>query len=428
MSMSSDNVAIAVLKITLAVFLLWISSIFSASETALLGIEKVKAKHLADKGEEDAKRVLRLYLNPTRLIVTLIAGITISDYIAEALITSLALDWGKSAQVVWLSGIIPIVFAFLVLVFIDVTPAIYGAAYADIVAFTVARWVSLLQKLLSPLLAFVEATVKGVLLLLGFKDACHPPLVTESEIFESLNIAEQQGVITKEQKQMLSSALEFKEVQVGEVMVPRVDIVAVRHDTLLDEAMQVMRRTGHSRLPVYYDTKDEIVGILHAKDVLAAWYKGERNKTAGELARPPLFATESQRAYNLLRTMQRQRKGMAIVLDEEGGTAGLVTVEDLVEEIVGEIFDEYDVAEVSIRQVGENEFLVRAPLSIRQVEKHLGVELPEEDYDTLAELIVSHLERLPQVGDKVELDGLSLEVSEMRGRRITWVKVKVTKD
>lgn len=426
--MSSDNVAIAVLKITLAVFLLWISSIFSASETALLGIEKVKAKHLADKGEEDAKRVLRLYLNPTRLIVTLIAGITISDYIAEALITSLALDWGKSAQVVWLSGIIPIVFAFLVLVFIDVTPAIYGAAYADIVAFTVARWVSLLQKLLSPLLAFVEATVKGVLLLLGFKDACHPPLVTESEIFESLNIAEQQGVITKEQKQMLSSALEFKEVRVGEVMVPRVDIVAVRHDTLLDEAMQVMRRTGHSRLPVYYDTKDEIVGILHAKDVLAAWYKGERNKTAGELARPPLFATESQRAYNLLRTMQRQRKGMAIVLDEEGGTAGLVTVEDLVEEIVGEIFDEYDVAEVSIRQVGENEFLVRAPLSIRQVEKHLGVELPEEDYDTLAELIVSHLERLPQVGDKVELDGLSLEVSEMRGRRITWVKVKVTKD
>lgn len=426
--MSSDNVAIAVLKITLAVFLLWISSIFCASETALLGIEKVKAKHLADKGEEDAKRVLRLYLNPTRLIVTLIAGITISDYIAEALITSLALDWGKSAQVVWLSGIIPIVFAFLVLVFIDVTPAIYGSAYADIVAFTVARWVSLLQKLLSPLLAFVEATVKGVLLLLGFKDACHPPLVTESEIFESLNIAEQQGVITKEQKQMLSSALEFKEVRVGEVMVPRVDIVAVRHDTLLDEAMQVMRRTGHSRLPVYYDTKDEIVGILHAKDVLAAWYKGERNKTAGELARPPLFATESQRAYNLLRTMQRQRKGMAIVLDEEGGTAGLVTVEDLVEEIVGEIFDEYDVAEVSIRQVGENEFLVRAPLSIRQVEKHLGVELPEEDYDTLAELIVSHLERLPQVGDKVELDGLSLEVSEMRGRRITWVKVKVTKD
>ncbi|MGQ9728463.1 MAG: transporter associated domain-containing protein, partial [Candidatus Fervidibacter sp.] len=167
---------------------------------------------------------------------------------------------------------------------------------------------------------------------------------------------------------------------------------------------------------------------LHAKDILAAWYKGERNKTASELARPPLFATESQRAYNLLKMMQRQRKGMAIVLDEEGGTAGLVTIEDLVEEIVGEIFDEYDAAEVSIRQVGENEFLVRAPLSIRQVEKYLGVELPEEDYDTLAELIVSHLERLPQVGDKVELDGLSLKVSEMRGRRITWVKVKVTEN
>ncbi|MGQ9729507.1 MAG: CNNM domain-containing protein, partial [Candidatus Fervidibacter sp.] len=292
--MSSDNAAIAALKITLVVLLLWISSLFSASETALLGSGKIKAKHLADEGEENAKRVLSLYLNPPRLIVTLIAGITISDYIAQALITSLALDLGKAAQVVWLSGIIPIVFALLVLVFIDVTPAIYGAAYADVVAFTVARWISLFQKLLSPLLTFVESMVNGVLLLLGFKDAYHPPLVTESEIFESLNIAEQQGVITKEQKQMLSSALEFKEVRVGEVMVPRVDIVAVRHDTLLDEAMQVMRRSGHSRLPAYYDTKDEIVGILHAKDILAAWYKGERNKTASELARPPLFDTESQ--------------------------------------------------------------------------------------------------------------------------------------
>jgi len=225
---------------------------------------------------------------------------------------------------------------------------------------------------------------------------------------------------------MLTSALEFKEVRVGEVMVPRVDMVAIRHDTLLDEAMRVMRQSGHSRLPVYRDTRDEIVGILHAKDVLAAWYRGEREKTVGELARPALFATESQRAYQLLQTMQRQRRGMAIVLDEEGGTAGLVTVEDLLEEIVGEIYDEYDVAETPVRQVGQGEFLVRAPLSIRQVEKYLGVELPEEEYDTVAELLVAHLERLPQVGDRVELDGVVLEVAEMRGRRITWVKIKIT--
>ncbi len=424
--MSSDDVVITALKLGLATLLLWISSLFSASETALLGVGKVKAKHLAEEGDEDANRVLQLYRNPPMLIATVIAGITISAYIAEALVTSVALSWAKAVQIAGFSAFISVAFAFLVLTFVDVMPAVYGAAYADVVAFSVARWVSLFQKLLSPLLSFVEAIVKGVLLLLGMKDAYDPPLVTEGEIFATLDMAEQQGVITKEQKQMLASALEFKEVRVGEVMVPRVDMVAIRHDTLLDEAMRMMRQSGHSRLPVFRDTRDEIIGILHAKDVLAAWYRGERDKTAGELARPPLFATESQRAYNLLRTMQRQRKGMAIVLDEEGGTAGLVTVEDLVEEIVGEIYDEYDVPEASIRQVGENEFLVRAPLSIRQIEKYLGVELPEEDYDTLAELVVAHLEKLPQVGDRVDLDGVSLEVAEMRGRRISWIKVRLS--
>lgn len=426
--MSGEEAVTAAFKIALAALLLWISSLFSTSETALLGVGKVKVKHLADEGDENAKHVLNLYLNPPRLIATLIAGITFTDYIAEALITSLALDWGRALQVGWFSAVVSVVFAFLVIIFVDVTPALYGAAYADIIAFSVARWVLFFQKLFSPALALVETVVKGILYLLGFGDAYHPPLVTESEIFATLNIAEQQGVVRREQKQMLSSALEFKEVRVGEVMVSRVDMVAIRHDTLLDEAIRVMRQSGHSRLPVYHDTKDEIVGILHAKDVLAAWYRGDQDKTAGELARPPLFATESQRAYNLLRTMQRQRKGMAVVLDEEGGTAGLVTVEDFLEEIVGEIFDEYDVAEATIKQVGENEFLVRAPLSIRQVEKHIGIELPEEDYDTIAELIVARLEKLPQVGDKVELDEVSLEVHEVRGRRITWVKIKVANE
>jgi CBS domain containing-hemolysin-like protein len=187
-----------------------------------------------------------------------------------------------------------------------------------------------------------------------------------------------------------------------------------------------MRRSGHSRLPVFRETRDEIVGILYAKDVLAAWYRGERDKTAGELARPPLFATETQRAYNLLRTMQRQRRGIAIVLDAEGGTAGLVTVEDILEEIVGEIYDEYDIAEMPVRQIADRTYLVRAPLSIRQVEKLLGVELPEEDYDTLAELVLAHLERLPQVGDRIELNGVTLEVAELRGRRITWIRVTVS--
>jgi Mg2+/Co2+ transporter CorB len=210
--MSGDDAVIVALKLALATFLLWVASLFSASETALLGVGKVKAKHLADEGNESAKQVLRLYRNPPRLIATLIAGITIADYIAEALVTSVALDLNKTLQFAGLSAILSVAFAFFVLTFIDVMPAIYGASYADIVAFSVARWVAFFQKLFAPVLVFVEWVVGSILSLLGLKDAHHPPLVTEAEIFATLDIAEQQGVITKEQKQMLASALEFKEV------------------------------------------------------------------------------------------------------------------------------------------------------------------------------------------------------------------------
>jgi len=421
--MSGDETVIAVLKLGLATLLLWLSALFAAAETALLGVGKVKVRPFAEEGNEAAKKLLLLYQNPARLIATLLAGITLAEYLAEALVTSVAVHWERRWEVAGFSGLVSIAFAFLVLTFVDVTPGIYGAAYAETVALAVAKWVSLFQRLLAPFVWFAERVVNGLLHLLHWHDVRHPPLVTEGEIFAALEIAERQGLLTKEQRQMLSSALEFKEVRVGEVMVPRVDMVAIKADTPLEEAILVIRRSGHSRLPVYRDTRDEIVGILYAKDVLAAWYRGEREKTAGELARPPLFATETQRSIHLLRTMQRQRRGIAIVLDAEGGTAGLVTVEDVLEEIVGEIYDEYDIAEMPVRKVGERTFLVRAPLSIRQVEKWLNVELPEEDYDTLAELLVAHLERLPQVGDRVEMDGIVLEVAEMRGRRITWIRV-----
>ncbi len=423
--MSGDETVIAVLKLGLATLLLCLSALFSAAETALLGVGKVKVRHFAEEGNEAAKKVLHLYRNPARLIATLLAGITLSEYLAEALVTSVAVHWEQRLALVGFSGVISVIFAVLVLIFVDVTPGIYGAAYAETVALAVAKGVRFFQRLLSPFVWFAETVVNGLLHLLRWHDIRHPPLVTEGELFAALEIAERQGILTREQRQMLVSALEFKEVRVAEVMVPRVDMVAIRADTPLDEAIRVMRRSGHSRLPVYRDTRDEIIGILYAKDVLAAWYRGEREKTAGELARPPLFATETQRAINLLRTMQRQRRGIAIVLDAEGGTAGLVTVEDVLEEIVGEIYDEYDIAEMPVRQIGERTYLVRAPLSIRQVEKWLNVELPEEDYDTLAELLVAHLERLPQVGDRVEVDGIVLEVAEMRGRRITWIRVTV---
>lgn len=421
--MGGIDSSVVVLKLFIATLLLIISATFSAAETALLGSGRIKLRRQAEEGNPGAQKALKLFAHPPRLIATVLIGITVSNYLAEALVTSVGLNIAEAVHLFWLSSLISLSFAFFVVIFIDALPALYGAAYAETFAPSVSQWVGLLQRLLTPFITLMERLINALLRLLGVRGSFSAPLVTEGEIFSVLEMAERQGILTHEQRQMLMSALEFKEVRVGEVMVPRVDMVAVRHDTLLDEAMRLMRQSGHSRLPVYRDTRDEIIGILYAKDVLAAWYRGERDKTAGELSRPPLFATETQRAYHLLRTMQRQRRGIAIVLDEEGGTAGLVTVEDLIEEIVGEIYDEYDVAEAPVRRINDREFLVRAPLSVRQVEKLTGVELPEEEYDTLAELLLARLERLPQVGDRVEVDGVILEVAEMQGQRITWLRL-----
>jgi putative hemolysin len=424
--MSGDETVIVVLKLGLATLLLCLSALFAAAETALLGVGKVKVRHFAEEGNEGAKKVLHLYRNPARLIATLLTGITLSQYLAEALVTSIAVHWEQRLALVGFSGAISVLFAVLVLTFVDVTPGIYGAASAETVALTCAQWVRFFQRLLSPFVWFAETVVNGLLHLFRWHDIRHPPLITEGELFAALEIAERQGILTREQRQMLCQRFGIQRGagrrSDGALAWTWSPFDATRR---LDEAIRLMRRSGHSRLPVYRDTRDEIVGILYAKDVLAAWYRGEREKTAGELARPPLFATETQRAIHLLRTMQRQRRGIAIVLDAEGGTAGLVTVEDVLEEIVGEIYDEYDIADLPVRQIGERTYLVRAPLSLRQVEKWLNVELPEEDYDTLAELLVAHLEHLPQVGDRVEVDGIVLEVAEMRGRRITWILVTV---
>ncbi|MCS7223314.1 MAG: hemolysin family protein [Armatimonadetes bacterium] len=414
-------------RLIIALILCVLAGLFAASETAFLSAGKVGLLRANGRGSNRAQRAVVLLNRPARLIATIIAGITVCSYLAESLLTSVAYRWSVQLGVPWLGVALSFVAAFLLLTFVDVVPALYGRIKGASYALLITPLITIAGKLFRPFIWVADKVTAVLFGIVGLGQVKGPPLVTEGEVLDALQQAAEQGVITKEEAAMVATALEFKDIRVAEVMVPRVDMVAVRADIPLEEAVEVIRTTGHSRVPVYRDTRDEIVGILYAKDALAALYRGERDRTAGELARPPLYATEPQRAYHLLRTMQRQRRGIAIVLDEEGGTAGLVTVEDLLEEIVGEIYDEYDEAAHPFQQVGEGEYLVRASASIRSVEKALGIELPEEDYDSLAELIVDRLETLPSPGDRVEVDGISLEVAEMRGRRITRVRILLPK-
>ncbi len=412
-------------RVVLALVLCLLSVFFSASETAFLSAARTGLWKEREKGDGSRRTALALINRPARLIASIIAGITVSSYLAETLLTTVAYRWSHQIGIGWLGPVLSFLTVLFLLIFIDVTPALYGTVRGASFALISARLVALGQKLFMPFLWISERTVDAIFWAIGLGSAKSPPLITEGEILAYLERATKDGIIGEEERAMVASALEFKDIRVAEAMVPRVDMVAIRADIPVEEAADVIVRSGHARLPVYRDTRDEIVGILHAKDVLGALFRGEKVRTAGELARPPLYATEPQRAYHLLRAMQRQRKGMAIVLDEEGGTAGLVTVEDLLEEIVGEVYDEYDVTVTQIQPAGDGGYLVSASASIRQIEKSLGIELPEEEYDNLAELLLDRLEKVPSVGDRVEVDGIGLEVAEMRGRRISKVRITV---
>ncbi len=247
---------------------------------------------------------------------------------------------------------------------------------------------------------------------------------SEEDLHLLLKAGEEQGIIEEEEKEMIASIVEFSTTLVREVMVPRIDIVAVDVDTPLEEAARVMLEAGHSRVPVYRDNIDHIVGLLYAKDLLRYLVEGKAEADISKVLRPAYLVPETKNVDELLRELQQRKVHMAIVVDEYGGTAGLVTIEDLLEEIVGEIQDEFDAEEPAIEEISESEFIFSARVDLDEVNKRLHVELPSEGGDTLGGFIYSQLGKVPTSGDTVSFGGVTLEVLSVDGQRIERVRVR----
>ncbi|MCS7254527.1 MAG: hemolysin family protein [Armatimonadota bacterium] len=418
---------VAALKLLAGLAALGIGAFFAAAEVGLLGVGRIQIRKLAREGNKHAIIIQRMLSNSSRLVATILIAITTHFYIAEALATHAAIDLLGTEAVRWLRPFIPLAFALLALIFAELAPVTYGISNPLRMALIAAVPIKLISFALFPLI-WLTSVVSGALLrLFKAKPDVHYPLITEPELLALIKAAEEQGTITRDERCMLHSAIEFTDITVGEVMVGRRDMVCVPDEMSIEEAVQKMVESGHGRLPVYHGGIDNIVGILYAKDVLAAWHSGMGNVKVREICREPLFVAEAQRAYTVLETMQRMRRAMAIVLDEEGSVAGLVTIEDLVEEIFGEIQDEWETAQNLVQKLSDGVYMVDARLSLRQVERLIDVELPEEEYDTLSELVYESLERLPQVGDRLSVGDVELEVAEMDGRRIKWLKLRIVR-
>ncbi len=407
-------------------FFLFLSAYFMSSETAITAVSKVKLKQLENDGDVRAKRLNNLLEDSTRLLSTILFGNNIAQNALAALVTTVSFRWlnkvGLSAG--WAIPLSTIVTTFLILVFAEVTPKSYAFQRAEKIALFTAVPMSVIHKLFSPFAIGITAIANSILRLFGLSLVNPEPFVIEEEIKTLVDLGEEEGVIEEEEKEIIEGVFEFSDTLAREVMVPRVDIVALDVNSSFDEAIDTINMSGHSRIPVYDETIDNIVGIIYAKDLLK--FFGSKNPPPlRSIMRAPYYVPETKPIDELFREMRAQKVHMAIIIDEYGGTAGLVTIEDILEELVGEIMDEYDInEEAMIERVALDEIIVDGRMNLEELNEILGVELPAEETDTLAGFVYDHISHIPKPGEEFEYNGVIIRVEEVRGRRITKLRIK----
>ncbi|MEA2432716.1 MAG: magnesium and cobalt exporter, family [Actinomycetota bacterium] len=408
------------LELGVIIVLLVVAGFFAMAETAISRVGRAKAHHLAQEKRSGAEVLVKIVEDPAPylsvvLLLTLMAHIT-----GTVLATEMAIDhFGASGE-----AIATVAMTFSIFVFAEVVPKTYTVQRTERAALLVARPVFWLGRLGRPLSLVLIKLANSVMLLLPGKGLPKGPFVTEDEIRHLVDVAEEEDEIEEEERELIHSVFEFGDTVVREVMVPRPDMVSLPADAPLDEALKVIIDAGYSRIPLYEGDNDNIVGVLYAKDLLKRVHEGGEDIKAQDLARPPTFVPETKKVAELLREMQDQRVHMAIVVDEYGGTAGLVTIEDLIEEIVGEIVDEYDKEEPLVEPIDENTIRVDAKMPIDEVNELLNADLPHEEWDTVGGLVFGLTGRVPIPGEMVKFDSLEFITERVVGRRIQKVVIK----
>ncbi len=395
-------------------------ALIAAAEMAFVSVNRTQLKAVLGARKGHGQLANALLAEPARLLATFLTGKVLGHTATVACGTFLVLRLGLAQSLPWV-----LIGAPVLLLLAQVLPRGWVVSRQERAAGILAWPVGALVFLLSPFTA--------VLRRLGQKAA--PAGTAAESIFLSedglrflLNVTDEEAVIEEEEKEMIASIFEFSDKLVREVMVPRIDVVAVPVETSLQEAVDIILKAGHSRIPVYQGSIDNIVGVLYAKDLLRYLREGRTDVPLGKILRPAYFIPESKKVDELLQELQQRKVHVAIVVDEYGGTAGLVTIEDLLEEIVGEIQDEYDAEEPTYKGISEHEYLFDARIPLDEVNKLLGVELPDEGGDTLGGFIYSQLGKVPAVGDRVEFENVTMQVLSVIGRRIKQVRATIQTD
>ena len=436
-----EDGGLLILQLLFLLFLIALNAFFASSEVALISLKPATVRRLGSEGGSRGRRLAALVENSGRFLATVQVGVTFAGFMASAFAAESFSDpvtlWLEQHGFTLLSHAtldalvvlaITVLLSYVSLVFGELLPKQLGLRYAEGIALHVAGPIDFLAKITAPFVWVLNASVNFFLKLFGIQPSSEQE-VTEEEIRMMVDIGEENGAIESDEKRMIENVFEFNNTTAGEVMTHRTEVVSLNLDATPDEVEKTLMECGFSRVPVYQGDIDKIVGLLHFRDYFTAKLNGNAAPDIKGLLKPVYFAPETMRANRLFRDLQSKKLGMAIILDEFSGTSGIVTLEDLLEEIVGSLYDEYDDYSEEAEEIGEKLWRIDGSMRIDEVSRLIDRPLPneEEEYDTIGGLIFGRLNAIPTPGATITLleAGIELKVEAVDGRRVDKVQLKL---
>ena len=426
------------LEILLLVVLILLNAFFAASEIALISVNQNKIRMLADKGNKKAQLIENLLAQPNKFLATIQIGITLAGFLASAFaaenfaddLVGLMKSIGITGPDAWLRNLavilVTLILAYVTLVLGELVPKRLALAKAEPISMLAVRPLNTLSVVTAPAVKLLTVSTNFLVRILGVDPREEDSKVTEEEIRMMVNVGGEEGTIHPTEKEMINNIFEFNNKTVEEVMTHRMEVAALPVEAGLKEVVSLINEKKFSRIPVYEDSIDQIVGVLHAKDLIRhLTVEEERDFDLRKIIRSPYFVPASKRTDELFKELQQNKTHLAVVIDEYGGTDGVVTMEDLIEEIMGNIFDEYDEIINDIDKIDDNTFIIMGSTELDTIAAYFEVELPIMEYDTLSGFIIGQLGRIPGPSDRpaVEFAGLMFKVEEVEEKRIAKVKV-----
>jgi putative hemolysin len=423
---------VTTLEVILLLGLMILNGFLAMARSALVNVRKARLRQLIEEGVGSARTAERLAEDASRLLATTQLGMMLTSFFGGAVVAVVSAPPLADVMPSWLGAAgYPIAFVIVVfaaamamLIFAELVPETIALQYSERLALWLARPLALIAVLAMPVVHLLVWVSNAISRLFGAPPQRGISIVTEEEIKTLVDAGEEEGVIQEEEKEMIYSIFELGDTLAREVMVPRIDVVALEVSTPMLEALDTIMEAGHSRIPVYRETIDYVEGVLYAKDLLPYLRQGRTDIPLKKILREAYFIPETKRASDLLPDLQQRRVHMAVVVDEYGGMAGLVTIEDLLEEIVGEIQDEYDTEEPFVEFVSETEYVFDARVDLDDLNRLMDIGLPTDDSDTLGGFIYTELGKVPVIGDRVAFEDINFTVESVAGRRIKKVRVK----